>query len=196
MEFGNPLFRGAAVAVVIAAAVIVMWQLSRVMTTFQFVRWSRLVSVLQDFSNDLRSDGFEPSLIVGVGKGGVAIAALIGGHFSGAFIIAVRRGRKRRGEERDIIEENSPLRLALTTLAPSAASVNVLLVTDIAHSGNTFERYREAFQKEGFSQVRTFAYCIRRGISYAPDYYMVRSSRKLSFPWETFSLSSKKRRRR
>jgi hypoxanthine phosphoribosyltransferase len=195
MEFGNPLFRGAAVAVVIAAAVIVMWQLSRVMTAFKFIRWSRLVSVLQDFSNDLRSDGFEPSIIVGVGKGGVAIAALIGGHFSGAFVIAVRRSRKRRGQERDIIEEGSPLQLALTTLAPSAATVNVLLVTDVAHSGNTFERYREAFQKAGFPNLRTFAYCIRQGISYAPDYYMVRSSRKLSFPWETLSLSRKKQRR-
>lgn len=195
MGFENPLLRGAAVAVVIAASVIVIWQLTRVLTAFQFVRWSRLVSMLQDFSNDLRSDGFEPSLIVGVGKGGVAIAALIGGHFSGSFVIAVRRSRKRRGEERNIIEEDSPLRLAMTTLAPKAASANILLVTDVAHSGNTFERYHEAFQKEGFSQVRTFAYCIRRGISYAPDYYMVRTSRKLAFPWETLSFSRKKRRR-
>jgi hypoxanthine phosphoribosyltransferase len=195
MGLENPLLRGAAVAVVIVATVIVLWQLSRVLTAFQFIRWSRLVSVLQDFSNDLRSDGFEPSLIVGVGKGGVTIAALIGGHFSGTFVVAVRRGRRRHGKKVGIIEEDSLLQLALTTLAPKAASANVLLVTDIAHSGNTFERYREALQKMGFSQVRTFAYCIRRGISYAPDYYMVRSSRKLSFPWETFSLSSKKRRR-
>lgn len=182
-------------AVVIAAAVIVMWQLGRVLTAFQFVRWNRLVSVLQDFSNDLRSDGFEPSLIVGVGKGGVTIAALIGGHFSGAFIVAVRRSRRRHGGGQDIIEEGSPLQLALTTLAPKAASANVLLVTDVAHSGNTFERYREALHQMRFTQVRTFSYCVRRGISYAPDYYMVRTSRKLAFPWETLSFSRKKRRR-
>ncbi len=182
-------------AVVISAAVIVIWQLSRVMTAFQVIRWGRLVTMLQDFSNDLRSDGFEPSLIAGVGKGGVTIAALIGGHFSGTFVVAVRRSRKHREEEPDVIAKDSPLHLALAALAPNAASANILLVTDVAHSGNTFERYREELQKRGFPHVRTFSYCIRQGISYAPDYYMIRTSRKLAFPWESISFSQKRRRR-
>jgi hypoxanthine phosphoribosyltransferase len=202
MLFTNPFFRGMLATAGVALAVFVCWALYRSYSAYHFVSWDKVRSFINEVTRSLRTDEFQPALILGIGRGGAVLAAMLGAHFPGAVVLtASRPGRKKRseGKHRRKKEEEEDEMPALE-IPPDVVEMiqkrqqkpGVLLVTEAAYSGSTLYEAVGALQDMGFPLIRTLAYGMRPGTSHPPDFFNVVTQRHLRMPWGKLSHSTEK----
>ncbi len=113
---------------------------------------------------------FRPDLVLGIVKGGV----VVGGALAAALDAEFQPIRvKRRGDGR----RPAPGRL------PSLAGKRVLVVDDVAHSGETLAHARALATRAGAREVRT-AVLVRRPGGSRPDWCAVETAELVVFAWD------------
>lgn len=159
-------------------AAVAGWSLYRRFKKFSggFRSWKAVVQNVADVAQEMKSDGFEPSVILGLGKGGVILAALLGGHFTGAAIVAL----KRRG---------APNGLPFAVKAVYAGAIHngkpptFLLVSDKVYEGTSFRECSGHLQALGEVIIRTFAYSAPPRAEHGVHYKITETKKRLKFPW-------------
>lgn len=162
------------------------WGLYRFLKYHGAVSWSRAVAAVKDVAQEMKADGFEPTIVLGVGRGGAVLAALMGGHFRDVFVLTSRRRRGGSSYSREDGELPGAAKMDALVAALTAAGmsdVRVLVVADTAYEGSTFSKYLEFLGERKNLHVRTFAYAVQpRGQQFA-DYKAVETRSRLTFPW-------------
>ena len=119
---------------------------------------------------------YDPDMVIGIARAGVIPAAVI------ASILRVDfhslKISRRDGDEqvRD--------RPAILSAAPGTArGSRVLIVDEIASSGETLRMALSSLRNVGPTELRT-ATCFVRPLGYKPDYFALETDQTIIFPWD------------
>ena len=116
---------------------------------------------------------FHPDLILGIAKGGVFVGGALAGVLACDFV-PVRVERRSRDAE--------PLPATVAEL-PALKGKRVLVVDDVANSGNTLAKGRALARKAGARDVRTAVLVVRPG-GFRPDWHAVETDALVLFGWD------------
>jgi hypoxanthine phosphoribosyltransferase len=119
------------------------------------------------------AERFHPDLILGIAKGGVFVGGALAGALSCDFV-PVRVERRSRDAE--------PLPEAAVEL-PALKGKRVLVVDDVANTGNTLAKGRALARKAGARDVRTAVLVARPG-GFRPDWHAVETDALVLFGWD------------
>lgn len=119
---------------------------------------------------------YQPDLVVGIARAGVIPGAVIASILRVDFF-SMKISRK---EGSETVRE----RPEILSAAPTQASGRrVLLVDEIATSGDTLRLGLAAVRDVGPAEVRT-ATCFVRPQGYKPDYFALETDQTVIFPWD------------
>lgn len=142
------------------------------------LRWKIAERSADRITRDMARDGFSPTLIIGIGRGGAVMGALISGALGHRPLLVLDRKyvwiEGRRYEDM-LIRVNIPFHLL----------ERVLLVAGEAHSGNTMKRYHEIVKGMGAVLIRRATlYYEEDGCTEGVEYTGLKSSKKkVLMPW-------------
>ena len=119
---------------------------------------------------------FDPELVVGIARAGAIPAAVVASILRIDFY-SMKISRK-VGEE--LVRERPAI---LSAAPPQARTKRVLLVDEIATSGETLRLGLAAIRDVGPREVRT-ATSFARPMGYKPDYFALETDQTVIFPWD------------
>lgn len=119
---------------------------------------------------------YDPELVVGIARAGVIPGAVIASILRVDFY-SMKISRKEGGEE---VRERPEI---LSAAPRQARRRRVLLVDEIATSGDTLRLGLAAVRDVGPGEVRT-ATCFVRPRGYKPDYFALETDQTIIFPWD------------
>jgi len=124
----------------------------------------------------MKQTGYDPTLIVGIGRGGAIMGALISGCLGHRPLLVI--DRKYMWMDGRRLDD-----MALHLQLPPGLIARVLLVAGEAHSGNTMRLYHDRFMQLGAASVMRAAYFVQKGCTERIEYIGIRSDRDLRMPW-------------
>lgn len=140
--------------------------------------WAAFDGAVQELAGEIRAS-FEPQAVVGVAHGGVfvggALSSALGCEF---FPVRISRRSRDPGEG---ARSTSP-RLS-GEMPRELKGRRVLIVDDVASSGDTLELASQLARKVGAKQVKT-ACLVARPEGFAPDYHALATPGLVVFPWD------------
>jgi len=139
--------------------------------------WKFAEKAAKQITEELTADNFSPTLIVGIGRGGSILGALISGCFGHRpFIVIDRKYTWREGDRFDDII--FPVNIPLDFLE------RVLIVAGEIHSGNTMRLYCEHFKKLGAKYIQRATLYYEKGATVKVEYKGLESARtNILMPW-------------
>ncbi|MFE1172503.1 phosphoribosyltransferase [Streptomyces sp. NPDC058773] len=155
-----------------------MWRRDRLLT----ISWETMGRMLDRMAEDIRSDGFAPTLVAGIARGGlppaIALSNLLG--VEDFRILGIPRNSSNsrysgRGEA--VLQYVVPER-------PLDGS-RVLLVDDIMGDGGTMALAKQTMLDRGAAEVRTAVVVRNLGAASTADYQATEVDDWTVFPWET-----------
>ncbi len=137
--------------------------------------WARFDQLIQELGREIRKS-FQPDAVVGVAHGGV----FVGGALAGAlrldfFPVRIsRRSRDRVVRKRPKISGEMPAELK---------GRRVVIVDDVAATGDTLQLAMALAKKAGALEVRTVC-LVRRSGGFTPDWTALATDDLVVFPWD------------
>lgn len=142
---------------------------------FLDLSWEMFGELCRALALRVASD-YGPELVIGIARAGAIPGAVVASILRLDFY-SMRISRKQGGEE---VRE----RPAVLSAAPSQArGRRVLLVDEIATSGDTLRLGLAAVRDTGPDELRT-ATCFTRPGGYKPDYLALETDQTVIFPWD------------
>lgn len=157
-------------------AIASVWFICERFFPFRRLPWRSAEKAALSMSDKMKQEGYDPSLVVGIGRGGAVIGALISGCLGHRPLIVI--DRKYMWMDGRRIDD-----MVLHLHLPPALIEKVLLVAGEAHSGNTMRLYFDHFLKLGAGTVKRAAYFVQKGCTEPIEYVGVHSSKDLRMPW-------------
>lgn len=146
---------------------------------FEVLTWSRMQSILLSLGRKVVCSRFVPDVVVGVSRGGWIPARVLCDLLSAPVLASI-------GVEFYAGVGETKRRPILTQpLSTSVSGKKVLLVDEVADSGESLKLAREQLIDGGAEEVKTVTMYAKPWSTIEPDYYEKRTSRWIVFPWET-----------
>jgi probable phosphoglycerate mutase len=125
----------------------------------------------------MTGDDFSPTLIVGMGRGGAIMGAMISGALGHRPLIVIdRKYEWKNGRRIDGMIQRIEIDPGLLK--------RVLLIDGEVHTGNTMRLYYDYFRKIGAEDIRRATLYYQKGVATEPvEYKGFVSSRELRMPW-------------
>ena len=166
----------AALILGIIGAIASAWFLYERFFPLRRLSWRSAQSAALRISDQMKQAGYDPTLVVGIGRGGAIMGALVSGCLGHRPLLVI--DRKYMWMDGRRIDD-----MVLHLQLPLALIDRVLLVAGEAHSGNTMRLYHNHFVQIGAASVRRAAYFVRKGCTEPIEYTGIRSERELRMPW-------------
>ena len=133
--------------------------------------------MLKELSEKVIEKALKPHVVVGIAMGGL-VPAVILARFLRVEVDAVGakfyRGVDERGERPQITQD----------LSSDIEGLSVLLVDDVADSGQTLKAVKEHIQKKGVSELTTCTLHYKPWSIIKPDIYIDQTEAWIIYPWE------------
>jgi uncharacterized protein len=144
-------------------------------STVQELSWAEFDRSVQELARAIRESSFQPEAVVGVAHGGV----FVGGALSSAlgcdfFPVRITRRSRDKGTTRPRMSGEMPRELK---------GRRVLVVDDVASSGDTLELASALAREVGAREVSTAALVVRP-YGYAPGFSALPTEALVVFPWD------------
>ncbi|MBS2030615.1 MAG: phosphoribosyltransferase [Deltaproteobacteria bacterium] len=137
--------------------------------------WKSFDALALELARGLASD-WEPEAVVGVAKGGVFVGGVVAAALKRDFY-PVRISRR----SRDHIVRTEPK--AFGTMPRELRGLRVLIVDDVAASGDTLELATKLAKRVGAAEVKTATLAVKQK-GYRPDFFAMQTDDLLVFPWD------------
>lgn len=166
-----PLYVFSALGGVVSIVTIHRW-----LFPFKKIRWKTVEKGVLKLKNKLIRENFVPSLIVGIGRGGSVIGALLSGSLGNVPILVIDRVYNWKGNIRedgvfDAITVHSNLE-------------KVLLVAGELHTGGTAKKYIDHFSAIGAKEIRFMTFVKDPFPAMQPDFYYLEINKPdIKLPW-------------
>lgn len=143
---------------------------------FRRVSWRKVERMVLRLCEDLRSEDFKPTLIMGIGRGGAVLGALISGVFGHVPLIVIERHYNWTNGEGRATEIEMPEAL-------EERLERVLLVAGEVHTGNTMSLCLRSLREMGAGDVRTYALQCEQVTIFRPDECGIIRDGVIHLPW-------------
>jgi hypoxanthine phosphoribosyltransferase len=143
------------------------------------LNWPTFGDAAEDLARQVTLSGFRADVIMGIARGGLPLATVLGHLLSG------RVGTV--GVSRNTSDERYPERgeAEICWMVPdSLDGARVLLVDDIAGDGGTLRAVRERARRAGAAEVRAAVIVVNEGCMERPEYSVFSADDWVVFPWE------------
>ena len=153
-----------------------IWFLVLQFQKFQRYTWKNAEKIVNQMIHNMNEDGFSPSLICGIGRGGAILGAMISGILDHRPLVVLDRVYEWTDDQRtDYIYEELPLEKDLD---------KILLITSEVYSGNTIRLFYQYLQKIGGKEIKKAAFYYRKGSTEKVDYIGIEGTKSnFRFPW-------------
>ncbi|MFP2897519.1 phosphoribosyltransferase [Corallococcus sp. 4LFB] len=141
--------------------------------------WAEFDRKVQKLARTIRQ-AWEPQAVVGVAHGGVFVGGALAGAL-GCEFFPVRISRRSRDKGERTQERGQPQ--VSEEMPPELKGRRVLIVDDIASSGDTLELATALAKKVGAKEIRT-ACLIARPEGFTPDHVGLSTDSLFVFPWD------------
>ncbi len=145
----------------------------------ELVSWRRVTALTRRLAQHIAAAGFAPDVIVAIARGGYVPARLLADYLDVMDLVSLRvehytAGARKRRHARVV----QPLNIAL-------AGKRVLIVDDVADTGDTFVLARAHVAARRPAAVHTAALHYKTGSVFEPDFYAERLTawRWINYPW-------------
>lgn len=148
---------------------------SKQKSSFRELSWTEFDGFVQKLARKIHKQ-YNPDVVVGVAHGGV----FVGGALAAALALEfypVRISRRSRDHQSKTVPK------MFGKMPKELGGRNVLLVDDVAASGETLKLAQSLILKAGAVRVET-ACLLRRPSGYAPRFTSIVSSKLHIFPWD------------
>jgi len=145
------------------------------------IDWNKFDELVTEVAERVRSE-YEVDVVVGVGRSGLIPAAIVARRLGVAefYSVGVRfyddgKPPKRLMEKPEIIHHD----------VGDLKGKRVLVVDDFSRTGATLNGVMKVLKKKGAKEVKTVVVVLREDAAMKPDYYAIRFSGCVAFPWDT-----------
>jgi uncharacterized protein len=138
--------------------------------------WKQVTKLVKEMLTDMRTRGYTPDLVLGVGRGGSILAGMLAGNM-GHLPLAVL----------DTVLEHpqgvSRVEFRFPDCCPSLRDKNVLIVVGELYSGEDLRHAIEFVQRRHPREIKTASLLTHPAASVRPDFIGFQSAKPLSAPW-------------
>jgi hypoxanthine phosphoribosyltransferase len=141
------------------------------------LRWRFAERASRRIANEMIANGFSPTLIIGIGRGGAVMGALISGCLGHRPLVVIdRKYTWKKGDRFDDMIFHADI--------PHDFLERVLVISGEVHSGNTMKLYYEHFNKMGAKSLQRATLFYEKGATIDVEYKGIESTRKnIVMPW-------------
>ena len=145
---------------------------------FEIPSWHQIYELLLNLASTVRKSGFEPEIIVGVSRGGSPPARVISDLLENPNIANVA------AEFYVDVAETKGKPVITQPVSVSVKGKRVLVVDDVADTGESLRLVRSHLEEQGATEVKTATIYYKPWSVIIPDYYEKETSSWVIFPWE------------
>jgi hypothetical protein len=145
---------------------------------FEAPTWSKVHRLLQQQAERIRKSGFKPEVIVGIARGGWIPARVLSDLLETPNLVTLK--------VESYLDINTRGKPVLTQgLSGNVNGKNVLLVDEVADTGESLNLAKKHILHEGASEIQVATLYLKPQCAFKPDYYERNSNAWIVFPWET-----------
>ncbi len=142
--------------------------------------WKEFDRAVQQLAGSIQ-ETFEPQVVVGVAHGGVFVGGALAGAL-GCQFFPVRISRRSR-DRSSAAAKTSKTPQVSGEMPPELKGRRVLIVDDVASSGDTLELATALAREAGAKKVATACLVTKPG-GFSPDYSALSTASLIVFPWD------------
>ena len=145
---------------------------------FEIPTWEQIYRSLLNLADRVRKANFKPDVIVGVSRGGWPPARIMSDLLENPEVANVKAEfylgvAKTKGEP-----------MITQPVSTSVANKKVLIVDEVADTGNSLRVVQSHLKERGATEVRILTIYYKPWSVVIPDWYEKETSRWIIFPWE------------
>jgi len=144
---------------------------------FLTVRPDDVLEMAMKLAGEIRRDGYEPEVLVSIFRGGMVIARYL------SDFLDVREIRSVRIEHYSALEKREGARI-VEPLRERVDGRRVLVVDDVADTGDSLEEAVRHVREMGASEVRVATLHYKPWSKVVPDYFVEETESWVVYPWE------------
>lgn len=145
---------------------------------FEIPSWDQIYKLLLNLADKVRRNGFKPDIIVGVSRGGWPPARVMSDLLENPNLANVA------AEFYVGVAETKGKPVITQPVSVSVKSKRVLVVDDVADTGESLRLVRSYLGKQGATEVKIATIYYKPWSVTIPDYYKKETSSWIIFPWE------------
>jgi hypoxanthine phosphoribosyltransferase len=145
---------------------------------YQYVDWDAIYTLCIQTYDKIRSDGFNPDLIVGIARGGWVPARILAD-----FFVTTSTANVKVEFYHGIYETQEEPYIA-QPVSGETRWKRVLLVDDISDTGNSLKATINHLQSRKVADLRTVCLHIKPWTKQLPNYYAESTEAWVIYPWE------------
>jgi hypoxanthine phosphoribosyltransferase len=145
---------------------------------FEIPSWHQIYELLLNLASTVRKTGFEPEIIVGVSRGGWPPARVMSDLLENPKLANVA------AEFYIGVAETNGKPVITQPVSVSVKGKKVLVVDDVADTGESLRLVRSHLEEQGATEVKTATIYYKPWSVIIPDYYKKETRSWIIFPWE------------
>ncbi|MFW9925201.1 MAG: phosphoribosyltransferase [Candidatus Thorarchaeota archaeon] len=145
---------------------------------YLILSWSEVYNLTLQLSEKIVVSGFKPDVIVGIARGGWIPARIL------SDVLYMESLQNIRIEYYTDVGEKGKEPKITQPLTGSLAGKNVILIDEVADTGDTLSHAIDHIRSFGVVEVRSAVLHYKPTSIVMPDYYMVETSKWIVYPWE------------
>jgi len=145
---------------------------------FEIPSWHQIYELLLNLASTVRKSGFEPEIIVGVSRGGWPPARVMSDLLENPKLANVA------AEFYIGVAETNGKPVITQPVSVSVKGKKVLVVDDVADTGESLRLVRSHLEEQGATEVKTATIYYKPWSVIIPDYYEKETRSWIIFPWE------------
>ena len=146
--------------------------------TYLYLTWMDVQRLSEDLADQIAESGFTPDIIVAVSRGGFDPARILSDELNIRSLASLQviyyAGVNERSDEPQV---KYPLNADISGL-------NVLVVDDVADSGNSLRVVKKYVEDLGPREVRIATLHYKPWSNFKPDYFAESAEKWIIYPWE------------
>ena len=146
----------------------------------QLISWGQVVRLVHNLAVLIRQQGYQPDIIIAVGRGGYVPARLLADYLDMMSLTSIKVEHYIAGAHRQAVAS------VKYPLAIDVSDMQVLVVDDVSDSGDTFAVTVQHIQERSTPrEIRTAVLHHKLVSAFIPDYYAAKviKWRWLIYPW-------------
>ncbi len=145
---------------------------------FEIPSWEEIYELLLELADQIREDGFETDVVVGVSRGGWPPARVMSDLLEKPQLVNVAT------EFYLGVAETKGEPVITQPVSASVKGKKVLVVDDIADTGKSLKLIQAHLKERGATEIRVAAIYYKPWSIVVPDYYQKDTTSWVIFPWE------------
>jgi len=145
---------------------------------FEIPSWDQIYKLLLNLASTVQKNGFKPDMIIGVSRGGWPPARVMSDLLENPKLANVA------AEFYLGVAETKGKPVITQPVSVSVKSKKVLVVDDVADTGESLRLIRSHLEEQGATEVKIATIFYKPWSVIIPDYYKKETSSWIVFPWE------------